>query len=197
MMSRLAGIGFALFVVVAAVYAFAPRQGPEFPATVTRIGSLLLLDGETAGSRLVTVGEYGAVFVSDDGGARWQAANAPSRTGLTGVFFLDDQRGWAVGHDSLIIHTQDGGTNWQQVYSAPDDEKPLFDVWFADGSKGYAVGAYGSFLHSADGGESWQPRKITDDDKHLNAIARGVDGTLFIAGEAGTLLRSTDGGETW
>jgi len=196
-MSRLAGIGFALFVAFAAAYAFAPRQGPAFPATVARVETLLLLDGETAGARLVIVGEHGAVFVSDDDGAHWQAANAPSRTALTSVFFFDGRRGWAVGHDSLIIRTEDGGANWLLVYSAPDEQKPLFDVWFSDGSRGFAVGAYGSFLQTADGGKSWQPRKIIDDDKHLNALARGLDGTLFIAGEAGTLLRSADGGETW
>ena len=37
----------------------------------------------------------------------------------------------------------------------------------------------------------------SDDDKHINAIAKLGDNKLFVAGEAGMLAKSDDGGKTW
>ncbi|HEY5720109.1 MAG TPA: YCF48-related protein, partial [Gammaproteobacteria bacterium] len=75
---------------------------------------------------------------------------------------------------------------------------PLLDVWFVDARHGFAVGAYGYLLETRDGGGSWEPRELSDaDDYHLNQIARGADGTLFIAAEAGQVYRSGDDGGHW
>lgn len=196
-MTRVIGIVFTLLVIAAAAYAFSPRPLPNLPATQTTIQNLLMLDAQPAGKRFVSVGERGRIFVSDDEGQHWRAVASPAQATLTGLYFLDDKRGWAVGHDAVILRTEDGGNTWQQVYSAPDEQRPLLDVWFADSRQGLALGAYAAFLQTSDGGKTWQPRKILDEDKHLNALARAADGALYIAGEAGTLLRSTDGGANW
>ena len=36
----------------------------------------------------------------------------PVSSDLTAVFFVDDKQGWAVGHDGVILHTDDGGEKW-------------------------------------------------------------------------------------
>jgi hypothetical protein len=82
--------------------------------------SALLLGITEAGDRLVTVGEYGHILYSDDRGETWvQAENVPTRITLTAVSFANDQEGWAVGHDAVILHTSDGGTTWERQYTDP------------------------------------------------------------------------------
>ena len=157
----------------------------------------LLLDGAGAGSRLVVVGERGHVLVSTDGGGRWTQARTPTRALLTAVHLHDERLGWAVGHDAAILRTGDGGATWALVHYAPEEERPLLDVWFRDDRSGFAVGAYGYFLATDDGGDTWTPRTVSEDDFHLNALASGGGGRLFIAAEAGAAYRSDDGGETW
>lgn len=191
------GAVFTLFVAAAAAFAFSPRHGGPLPPTTERIGNQLVLDAEAAGRRLVAVGERGRVFVSDDGGGQWQAVATPAEATLTALQFVDERRGWAVGHDMTILRTEDGGLNWQQTHRAPEQQQPLFDVSVDAAGRGFAVGAYGAFLETTDGGATWQGRQIADDDKHLNGIVRGAHNTLLIAGEAGTLLRSSDGGARW
>ncbi len=157
----------------------------------------LLLDGAAVGSRLVAVGERGHALVSTDGGATWKQARVPTRALLTAVHMRDERTGWAVGHDAVILRTEDGGMSWRMAHHAPKEDRPLLDVWFRDDRAGFAVGAYGYFLATSDGGRTWTPRTITREDVHLNVLAPAGPERIFIAGEAGAVYRSDDGGETW
>jgi photosystem II stability/assembly factor-like uncharacterized protein len=85
----------------------------DLPAQKTaRAVSSLMTDITTAGDRLIVVGGEGAVLYSDDSGASWQQADVPVRVALTSVQFVNDQLGWAVGHDGLILNTTDAGESW-------------------------------------------------------------------------------------
>ena len=199
---RRAAAILALWLAVAwAVPAIAQDEPDEMapvPAiTMPLAPSSLLLDAASAGDALVAVGERGHVLVSTDGGASWNQSEVPSRSMLTAVTFHDDRLGWAVGHDSVVLRTSDGGTTWEIVNWAPEEESPLFDVWFEDAVNGIAIGAYGSFYRTADGGETWDFEPIGDMDWHLHKIVRAADGTMYIAAEAGTIYRSDDAGSTW
>lgn len=176
----------------------------------------LLLDGQVIGDKIVVVGERGHILLSEDHGRSWHQQQVPTRATLTSVFFIDPDTGWAAGHDSIILRTDDGGHHWQEVYSDAGDERPILDLWFGDSAHGYAVGAYGLFLETGDGGKNWQPvdffpATVLDDeapaeeaqeeswgiDFHLNQITATASGRLFIAAEAGNLYRSDDGGRSW
>ena len=119
---------------------------------------------------------------------------------LTAVYFVDDQHGWAVGHDALILASSDGGATWSKQFEDLQREAPLLDLWFKDAQHGFAIGAYGALLQTSDGGSTWDDvsdRLDNEDTYHLNAIADVPGAGLFIVGEAGSLFRSTDGGQSW
>lgn len=158
---------------------------------------MLILDAARAGQRLVAGGERGYILISDDDGKSWRHAQSPASATLTALYFVDDRHGWAVGHDAVIVRSEDGGASWQRTHFAADEQKPLLDVWFRDADRGFAVGAYGLFLESDDGGKSWKPKAAFDGDFHINALAAGRDGKLLIAGEGGALYRSDDYGQSW
>ena len=157
----------------------------------------LLLDAAMAGARIVVVGQRGHILVSDDNGASWKQARVPTRALLTAVHMHDENTGWAVGHDAVILRTDDGGDTWRLMHRAPEEERPLLDVWFRDKDTGFAVGAYGYFLATRDGGKTWTSRAISKDDFHLNEIVPAGAERLYMAAEAGVAYRSDDGGNTW
>ena len=157
----------------------------------------LLLDGVYVEGRTVVVGERGHILISDDDGQSWNQATVPTQNTLTAVHFHDKNTGWAVGHDAIILRTEDGGKDWERVYYAPELECPLLDIIFLNATDGIAVGAYGLFLVTADGGDTWAQQQISDDDFHLNHIAQSGTGELFIASEAGRIYRSSNDGSTW
>ncbi len=189
--------------LISSITAPVPARGdsdemvPEPVIVMPKASTSLLLDAEAAGDTLVAVGARGHVLVSVDGGTNWRQSEVPTRAMLTAITFGGDRLGWAVGHDSAILRTEDAGLTWELLHWAPEEESPLFDVRFADADNGIAIGAYGSFYRTADGGETWSFEPIGDADWHLHQLARAADKTMYIAAEAGMIYRSDDGGSSW
>lgn len=158
----------------------------------------LLLDLADTGENYVAAGERGHILLSPDGN-EWTQVDVPVRATLNAVTFADGNHGWAVGHDSVIVHTKDGGKSWELQNWDPELEKPVLGVFFLDSNRGFAVGAYGLFLRTFDAGQTWEQHDdpITEEELHFSDMARLGDGSLFLVGEAGLLARSFDEGETW
>ena len=189
------------------------------PARLASQDLLLAIDGVSGG--LVVAGARGHILFSGDQGVSWMQSSVPSRATLTGVDFVTLDIGWAVGHDSIILHTDDGGETWAIQNHDPAAETPFLDVWFADEKNGIAIGAYGLMLATSDAGTNWEqvtfepvtaavPGDEADaggedawwesdmgSDYHLNDIMETRDRHLFIAAEGGNIYRSDDLGANW
>ena len=88
----------------------ATPSDPIFSQVQPLAASSLILDIANVGAGLVAVGERGHALVYD---GSWHHVATPVSSQLTKVFFLNEKRGWAVGHDATILQTQDGGQTWQ------------------------------------------------------------------------------------
>ncbi|MFM2044572.1 MAG: hypothetical protein RLY86_3148 [Pseudomonadota bacterium] len=182
--------------------AASPGGGVIKPARMMPLAARkLILDAARAGDRLVAVGDRGHILLSDDNGTTWRQVSVPADSALTAVTFVDDSHGWAVGHDSVVLATADGGESWTLQHADPEIQQPLMDVVFTDRMSGIAVGAYSKYLETTDGGATWTSRRIVESedgyDYHFNAILAPDATTRFIAGEAGTMAVSRDSGATW
>jgi photosystem II stability/assembly factor-like uncharacterized protein len=83
------------------------------PARDSALASRGLLQGIVrTRSQLVAVGQRGHIITSADDGGAWQQAAVPVSSDLTAVFFVNERKGWAVGHDGVVLHTADGGLHW-------------------------------------------------------------------------------------
>jgi photosystem II stability/assembly factor-like uncharacterized protein len=176
---------------------FLPLRSQETSEPAPLAARALLLDVANAGDKLVAVGDHGDVVISYDSGLTWTQSLVPTRALLTGVSFPDNQHGWAVGHDGVILATRDGGQTWTHQDNGKDLETVYLDVLFRNATHGFVIGAYGKFLVTTDGGLHWTATKPTEDEVHFNRITAGADGILYLAGESGTLLLSKDEGKTW
>ena len=76
-----------------------------------------------AGGRLVAAGVRGHILVSDDAGKTWRQSAVPVSVDLVGLSFPTAQQGWAVGHGGVVLHTSDGGLNWQRQLAGLDSSR--------------------------------------------------------------------------
>ena len=177
-----------------------------------------------SGPRIVAVGQRGHVVLSDDEGATWQQASVPVSSDLVAVSFPKTDTaargvGWAVGHDGVILHSEDGAKSWTRQldgrslgellvahyeksgdakwigeakrFAAQGAENPFLDVFFLDAQTGYVVGAFGLALRTRDGGRHWEPLlHATDNPKALHLYGVArVGNDVFIVGEQGLALK--------
>ena len=184
----------ALLFIALARPAAQPIDGDATPARLAKRS--LLLDVHGWGERALAVGERGHILLSTDSGKNWRQTIAPTRRTLTGVFLIDDQVAWAIGHQSVILKSGDGGETWAKANAEIDPETAYLDILFLDAMTGFIVGSYGKFLSTSDGGERWVETK-QDDDPHLSHIIPAPDGGLWLTGEFGTVRRSGDRARRW
>jgi photosystem II stability/assembly factor-like uncharacterized protein len=178
------------------------KQQPAVPTTYA--SEATILGAAHASARIVGVGDYGVVLLSDDHGKTFrQARTVPVSSTLTSVSFADAKNGWAVGHWGVILHTADGGETWAVQRSDMNEDRPLFGVHFFDDKDGVAVGLWSLVLATHDGGAHWEPVTLPAPpgggraDRNLLAVFADAHGTLFVAAERGMVLRSRDRGRTW
>ena len=144
----------------------------------------------------IAVGERGHILLSVDHGNTWTQQPAPTRRTLNAVHWVDSRIVWSVGHQSVVLRSQDGGKTWAKISVLDDPETAFLDVLFVGPKKGFIVGSYGKLFSTSDIGEKWS-EVAQDDDPHFYQIASAGDGVLWLIGEFGTVWRSKDLGQAW
>jgi len=132
--------------------------------------------------------------ITRDSGQTWQVLQVPTKQELIHIDFIDDKRGWIVGADGAILHTDDAGESWVKQFSAT--KATLYHIDFRNDKQGWAVGERGTILHTEDGGEIW--RKVTAPvESTLLSVQFVNEDEGWIVGRGGVILRSSNRGETW
>jgi len=207
-----------LLIAVAAIGFTAPAFAIdllELPAVQSKAASrTLLLDVAARGDgSLVAVGTYGVIIVSDDEGQSWTQASVPASVALTGVHFPTPEKGWAVGHDGLILHSGDGGMSWQKQLDGHQLNEQIMAVaeriveqqrvelealQAEEEPDEYAIEDAEFMLEEAE----FMLEGAMDDTsagpvRPLLDVWFQNENTGFVLGSYGMLIHTDDGGQTW
>lgn len=147
-----------------------------------------------------------ALALSD---SNWRRQTTNSFAELRAVFFLDPNIGWAAGGRGTLLHTEDGGANWQALKKPSDDT--IRDLLFWDRRDGWLLCERNIFLmrsldevrayllHTTDGGASWERVDVdgVEADTRFTRLVRAGDQRAWLLGEAGNLYLTNDRGRSW
>lgn len=151
-----------------------------------------LLSVVKAGGRLVAVGESGRVILSDDSGKTWRQAKVPVNVLLTQVSFATAEEGWAIGHLGVVLHTADGGDNWDVQLDGVKVAKLFVEQAQREvAQKGDQDENASKALRQAD--------FLVQDGPDKPFLTMRVEDAqrVTIFGAFGMALRTFDGGKTW
>ena len=138
----------------------------------------------------------------------WSKQRTASLAWLHAVFFVDQNRGWAVGSRGTLLATSDGGRTWQARPQPTEDV--IRDVYFSDELNGWLLCERSIYdlqsnkderaylMKTSDGGEHWQRadmRGAAIDVRLSRAVFSRGRGWAF--GEGGAVYTTRDAGASW
>lgn len=164
----------------------APQFDPRLPAPVIGVAR--------AGDDLISVGPRGLIQRSSDAGKSWLQVPSPVSSDLVQVRFRDAQHGWIVGHDSVLLHSNDGGRSWKVQLDGRSLLSLLREVYGqrADNGDQAAEDMLGeiSLAMSTAANPDVLASPLLD-------VLFDARGNGFVVGAFGMILRSSDDGATW
>lgn len=133
------------------------------------------------------------ILFTSDGGENWTLGEHENVNRLNDVFFINNDKGWAVGsRDSYnlncCLHTLDGGNTWTLQESILVAGAELFGVHFRDENIGQTCGADGAFFLTNNAGGTGWALGISMPLINLNDIFNFGPQAGCIVGDAGTAL---------
>src|SRR4029078_3345109 len=126
----------------------------------------------------------------DDGGDNWTTVLTGDERSFLSLTFAHPATGWIVGGEgqyddrrALIMHTTDGGKNWdrQEAKSVP----LLTSVGACDATTGWALGPK-DIIHTADGGNTWETQYRSKGDETLMGVECVSSQRAWAVGDNGT-----------
>lgn len=146
-----------------------------------------------------TVGSYGAIVHTTNGGENWNQQTSGSNKDFNCVYFIDTATGWISGSQGTILKTIDGGNSWSPQNSFTVYN--LLSIHFATDSTGWVVGTNGTILKTTNGGTNWIPQnspfsEVISDVDFVDAL-NGWAAAYESGATSSTILKTTDGGDLW
>ena len=134
---------------------------------------------------------------------KWYLNNTPTfSSSPIKIAFIDENEGWAIGTSNYVMHTSNGGKNWDA--QNPNFTGTLIDIQMFDKNNGYILGAKRSFITTTDGGKNWVRNIVTylpDSTSDLTKAFFFDSKKGFVIAKKGStghyVIRTTNGGTSW
>lgn len=152
------------------------------------------------GDTFYAVGEDALYQKSTDGGRTWTTDHLFGGfwDNLWDIQFVSENEGWSVASPARIIHTTDGGENWDLQFSS--NGFGLFCLYFIDSQRGWVAGPSDGIFRTIDGGVSWTVHDIPDPPGANDAKTDiyFIDENLgYLVGHHGYVAKTLNGGLSW
>ncbi|MHA2028024.1 MAG: YCF48-related protein, partial [Candidatus Kariarchaeaceae archaeon] len=133
-------------------------------------------------------------FISSSTLSQWVNINpVPDANELKSVYFINDNVGWMVGSDGLIIKSVNAGQIWQKQESYSNET--LNSIYFVNEAIGWCVGN-GIILNTSNGGENWE-LQTNGTTPTLNSVQFIDENKGWTVGSNGTIMKTENGGSNW
>ena len=164
---------------------------PDLISSIYSAGEYLYISDSKAGLSI-----YKNNLIGNPPITNWEIQISGITRDIWAVHFTSLTEGWAAADDGILLHTTDGGNNWQivQIGGYLDNFR---DITFVNQNTGWVCGENSKMFKTTNGGQSWFELSVP-----TTSIIRSMCFLNESLGWAVTLedhliLKTTDGGQSW
>jgi hypothetical protein len=128
--------------------------------------------------------------------SNWEFQTSGISEDIWAVDFTSLTEGWAAADHGILLHTTDGGNNWQ-INQVGDNSDDFRGITFVNETTGWVCGENSSMYKTTNGGQNWFALSVP-----TTSVVRAMcflDESLgwVVTLEDHLILKTTDGGGTW
>jgi len=117
---------------------------------------------------------------------------------LTDCSAIDSLHCWACGWFGTIIHTSNGGENWNILQAGKNNTDEMFnEIKFLDYNRGFVLARNSALLKTLDGGKSWENVEINTEAEYYYDFKFIKNKYGWLSTNRGEIFYTDDSGDTW
>ncbi len=128
----------------------------------------------------------------------WETIQFEDQSNVLDIDFIDDNHGFLVGSNRLIMESNDGGGTWEKRSLDIDAEENfrLLDINFK-GSEGWLIGQPSLVMHTIDEGKTWTRLSLGKLPGQPFLVSTIDEGVAELATTSAAIYVTSNSGETW
>ncbi len=129
----------------------------------------------------------------------WEVIQFDDQSNALDIDFINEENGFLVGSNRLIMETKDGGQTWDRksLDISSEENFRLLDIDFK-GQEGWLIGQPSLVMHTIDAGKNWTRLSLGNKLPGQPFLITTVDHNIAeLATTAGAIYKTADGGESW
>ena len=128
----------------------------------------------------------------------WKTIQFEDQANALDVDFIDDNHGFLVGSNRLIMESTDGGDTWEKrsLDITAEENFRLLDIDFK-GSEGWLIGQPSLVMHTVDEGQTWTRLSLGKLPGQPFLVTTIDDGAAQLATTSAAIYETSNSGETW
>tara|TARA_Y100000766_G_scaffold243293_1_gene221991 strand:+ start:547 stop:1560 length:1014 start_codon:yes stop_codon:yes gene_type:complete len=128
----------------------------------------------------------------------WETIQFEDQSNALDIDFIDNNHGFLVGSNRLIMESRDGGKSWEKrSLDIPAEENfRLIDIDFK-GSEGWLIGQPSLVMHSTDEGKNWTRLSLGKLPGQPFLVSTTNEGCAQLATTSAAIYVTSNSGETW
>ena len=132
-------------------------------------------------------------------GSPWETIQFEDQANTLDIDFINENKGFLVGSNRLIMETNDGGKSWEKrsLDISSDENFRLLDIDFK-GDEGWLIGQPSLVMHTIDQGKSWTRLSLGNKLPGQPFLVTTIDrDKAELATTAGAIYSTSNSGESW
>ncbi len=128
----------------------------------------------------------------------WETIQLEDQANALDIDFINNNHGFLVGSNRLIMETNDGGKSWEKrsLDISAEENFRLLDIDFK-GSEGWLIGQPSLVMHTVDEGKNWTRLSLGKLPGQPYLVSTIDEGIAELATTSAAIYGTSNGGETW